>query len=79
MALLQHDESGLGQLSAIVQKDPSTREIVNKLSDYVKQRRARDMGIGRQHCALKLVYFDARSQIFQTMSEGNLVLLQSQS
>jgi hypothetical protein len=78
VALLQHDELGLDKLNEIIHMDPSTRQIVNKLSDYVKQRRARDMGIGRQDCKLKRDYFDARPQIFQTRSEGNLVLVSVQ-
>jgi len=79
LVALLHDELGLDKLNEIIHMDPSMREIVNKLSDYVKQRRARDMGIGRQDCKLKRDYFDNRPQIFQTRSEGNVVLVSTKS
>ena len=69
VTMLRGKELDLDQVNQKLQDESRTRGVLEKLSKYAKESRARDLGLEKDG-TVKRDFFDARPHLFKTRSKG---------
>ena len=69
VTMLRGKELDLDQVNQKLQDESRTKGVLEKLSKYAKESRARDLGLEKDG-TVKRDFFDARPHLFKTRSKG---------